>query len=102
MVGNLDIVLQTRSQLNTSVNGSLDTIPVNHCMYDHLCYVFLLPYVTDRCHLGRRCQVVSARQSEGKHMCPLIFYANPFFQRPCQFNTIRRGGRLFQQYFVDQ
>lgn len=44
----------------------------------------------------------SSSRLRNLRMRPLIYFTYQFFQRPNQFNTILRGGRLFQQCVVDQ
>lgn len=64
--------------------------------------MLLLPYSTDSCHFGSRCEVSSARRSKGKSLSPLMCYTCQPLQIPTKFNTFLRGGRRFGQYIVDQ
>lgn len=98
IVGKQDIVLQRRGELNAYENEMIDTILVTHRAHDHSCYVVLLPHGTDGWRLGRNCRVTSAVQSKEKKMSPSICYAYQLLQRPRQFDTTLRGGRLIQQY----
>lgn len=97
-----DIFLRRRDLLNANENKMFDSIPIINRAYDPFWYVVLLPYSTDGCHLGRRCQVTFARQFEGNNMSSLMFYTCQLFRSPGQFHTIIRNRLLFQQCVVDQ
>ncbi len=85
---NRDIVLSTR-------RGHLNHIHETHSMYDPLQYVLLHPYASFGWNLD-------IRHSNGKKVSPLEFYCYQLMVRANQFNPLHHGGKLFQQYVVDQ
>ncbi len=87
-VFNRDIVLSTRE-------GKLMHIHETHAMYDPLQYVLFHPYGT----IGWNLQ---CRKSNGKVVTALDFYNYRLMVRKNEFNILHYGGRLFQQYVVDQ
>lgn len=54
-------------------------IAVLHHVYGTISCVLLVFYGTDGCYSGRSCQVASARRTEGKQICLLMFEACAFF-----------------------
>lgn len=80
ILGIHDIVLPWRCLFNTNGNEVFNTIPFTHCAYNPLFFALFLPHGTEGWHLCSRCQLLPARQSEGKQMSPLMFNDYQLFQ----------------------
>ncbi|PAA60960.1 hypothetical protein BOX15_Mlig000049g1 [Macrostomum lignano] len=81
-----DVILRLRG-------GGLQSICDTHRSYDPLEYVLLFPFGEDGWSIG-------LKQDRG--ITIMKYYAFMIQVRPGQFNSLHYGGRLFQQYLVDQ
>ena len=96
--GKLDIVLRHRGKIDKDGNEKLDFIHIDYRMYDLLAYPLLFPYGSNRWH-----SMLRYVDSKGRlQKVPLMkFYTIPLYQRTCDFNTLTRCGRLFQQFLSE-
>ena len=76
------------------------TVRINqyHPMYDPTAYVLLFPYGDEGCSLPAPLKV---DKMVGKKVTELELYRYHIMHRSNSFNTILRGGRLFQEYICD-
>lgn len=102
IAGRQDIVIRRCEELHENGSDQFDTIPIIHRSCDPLSDVQFLPQGTNERHLGLQLYSSSPSRLHSTRMALLMIYAYQLFQRPNQFNTILQGGRLFQQFVVDQ
>lgn len=96
------IILRRRGVLRNSGNEVFHRLPISHRSYDPLSYVLLFPYGQNGWHVDIAARPDLIEGGAGPVVTPRLYYAYQLFQRCNSFNTLLRGGRLFQKYLVDQ
>ncbi|KZP22144.1 hypothetical protein FIBSPDRAFT_1018870, partial [Athelia psychrophila] len=89
-----DIILRLRAP-----EGPLQRISDGHAAYACLHYVLLFPHGEDGWHWDLRMH--DPEKEQPRRVSQIRHCAYRIHARPNDFNTILRGGRLFQQYMVD-
>ncbi|KZP20021.1 hypothetical protein FIBSPDRAFT_708719, partial [Athelia psychrophila] len=89
-----DIILRLRAP-----EGPLQRISDGHVAYACLHYVVLFPHGEDGWRWDLR--IVHPEKEQPRRVSQIRHCAYRIHVRPNHFNTILRGGRLFQQYVVD-
>lgn len=80
-------------------NGTLTSIHDGHPAYAPLHYVLLFPLGTPGWHWSLK--LYEPERPNPRRLTQRMYYAYELFVRDCEFSTILRGARLFQQYAVD-
>ncbi|KZP30308.1 hypothetical protein FIBSPDRAFT_699312, partial [Athelia psychrophila] len=93
-VDSRDIILRLRWP-----DGPLQRISDGHVSYACLHYVLLFPHGEDGWHWDMR--LYQPDNDNPRRVSQIMYCAYRIFPRRGSFNTILRGGRLFQQYMVD-
>jgi hypothetical protein len=91
----------TRDIILTNLDGSLKRVSELSGAYDPLQYPLLFPFGDYGHHLGIPHQSLGPRPST-KTVTTKQFYANLLQVRPGQNSLLHLGGKLFQQFVVDQ
>ncbi|XP_004308422.1 PREDICTED: uncharacterized protein LOC101310942 [Fragaria vesca subsp. vesca] len=94
IVGGDDINLNGRDFIIQTISGRLQTVKDSVGYYDPMQYPLLLPY-------GTYGWDINSRGNNGKEMTCCDYYAYMLQMRQGQENPLHRGGRLLQQYVVD-
>ena len=90
-----DSVASKRDVVLTRIDNTLTKISELAQAYDPLAYPLILPYGSPGWHHG-------LTKNDGKRMTMLDYYCYRLQMRVGETNPLLCGGRVFQQYIVDQ
>ena len=85
------------------LHGNNELMQINEChpAYLPLHYVLLFPHSERGWEPGMKLWDVERDRPSTDRLTQMDFYSNRLFERPTEYSTILRAGKLFQEFLVD-